>query len=247
MNTKKKLKTGAKIAIGIAAFLLMLGGVFLIYVSDYYHADEVTVAAAISATDVYISNTDGALVFDPGDADTALIFYPGGKVEYTAYEPLMIQIAQQGILCILPEMPFNLAVFNINAADAYLPQYPEISHWYVGGHSLGGSMAASYASKNNEKIEGLILLASYSASDISDSGFRVLSIFGSKDGVLNMDSYRSSRSNLPADFSELIIGTGNHAGFGNYGPQKGDGVAEITPKQQQAETAEAVAEFCLAQ
>ena len=247
MNAKKKLKTGARIAIGLATFLLVLGGVFLIYVSDYSHADEAAVAAAISATDVHISNTDGALVFDPGNADTALIFYPGGKVEYTAYEPLMIQIARQGILCILPEMPFNLAVFDINAADAYLPQYPGISHWYVGGHSLGGSMAASYAAKNSEKLEGLILLASYSASDISQSELNVLSIFGSKDGVLNMDSYRSSRSNLPADFSELILSGGNHAGFGNYGPQKGDGTAEITPEQQQAETAEAVAEFCLTQ
>lgn len=245
MKTKNKLKTGAKIAIGFAAFLLMLGCVFFIYVSDFYHADEVAITAASFSTDIHISKAEGALVFDPGNADTALIFYPGGKVEYTAYEPLMIKIAQQGILCILPEMPFHLAVFDINAADTYIPQYPEISHWYVGGHSLGGSMAASYASKNSEKLEGLVLLASYSASDLSQSGLQVLSIFGSKDGVLNMDAYRSSRSNLPADFSELMLSGGNHAGFGNYGPQKGDENAEITPEQQQNETAQEIAEFCL--
>ena len=151
----------------------------------------------------------------------------------------------RSILCILPKMPFHLAVFDINAADTYIPQFPEISHWYVGGHSLGGSMAASYAAKNSEKLEGLILLASYSASDLSQSGLKVLSIFGSRDGVLNKDSYHSSRSNLPADFSELMLSGGNHAGFGYYGPQKGDETAGITPEQQQTETAHAVAEFCL--
>ncbi len=82
-----------------------------------------------------------------------LIFYPGGKVEYTAYQPLMAACAERDILCVLVEMPFNLAVFDINAADGIQEQYPEVGHWYIGGHSLGGSMAASYLSKHTEKFD----------------------------------------------------------------------------------------------
>lgn len=245
MKEKKKMKTSKKLIIGFAVFLLITASAFLIYVSDYYHADNSAIEAAIMSANIDISNINGTLVFDPGNADTALIFYQGGKVEYTAYEPLMIKIAQKGILCILPKMPFNLAVFDSDAADDYIFDYPDILHWYVGGHSLGGSMAASYASKNLDKVEGLILLASYSTSDLSSSSMRVLSIFGNKDGILNKESYKKNRSNLPVDLIELVLEGGNHAGFGAYGEQKGDGMADITSIQQQVETAEAIMDFVL--
>lgn len=244
MKTKVKMKTGKKIIIGFTFLLLIIISAFLIYVLNYYHADSVKIEAAKIDSTIDISNKNGALIFDPGNADTALIFYPGGKVEYAAYEPLMIKIAQKGILCILPKMPFNLAVFDINAADTYIPEYPKIQHWYIGGHSLGGSMAASYASKSNVKFEGLILMASYSTANISPKGIRVMSIYGSKDGVMNKESYKSNKSNLPDNLEEIVLKGGNHAGFGCYGTQKGDGEAEITPEQQQKDTAQAVAEFC---
>ena len=239
------MKTKKKLAIGFVAFLMLTVCVFLIYTSDYYHADKTAIEVASAGAGIHVSHSNGALVFDPGNADTALIFYPGGKVEYTAYEPLMINIAQKGMVCILPEMPFHLAVFGMNAADRFLLAYPEIKHWYIGGHSLGGSMAASYAAKNTGRIEGLILLASYSAADISLSDMKVLSVYGSEDGVLNRESYQKNKSNLPAKFSEIILQGGNHAGFGYYGPQKGDGKASISKEQQQADTASVVAEFCL--
>lgn len=245
MKTNKKMKTGIKIAIGFIVLLLIVTGAFLIYTMNYYHADSAAIEAARTHGGIDILNKNGALVFDPSKADTAMIFYQGGKVEYTAYEPLMIKIAQKGILCILPKMPFNLAVFDINAADTYFPKYPEIKHWYIGGHSLGGSMAASYSSKNNGKVEGLVLLASYSTADLSSGGMRVLSLYGSKDGVLNKESYQKDKSNLPAGFTEIVLQGGNHAGFGCYGPQQGDGKADITSEQQQTDTAQAVAEFCL--
>lgn len=243
-NMKKKMKIRKKIIISFISFLLIIISVFLIYVSDYYHADYVKIETAKIDSGIGITNKNGALVFDPGNADTALIFYPGGKVEYIAYEPLMIKMAQKGILCILPKMPFNLAVFNINAADTYIPEYPKIQHWYIGGHSLGGSMAASYASKSNTKLEGLVLMASYSTADLASKGMRVMSIYGSKDGVLNKESYKSNKRNLPDNLVEIVLKGGNHAGFGCYGKQKGDGEAEITSEQQQKDTAQAVAEFC---
>lgn len=105
-------------------------------------------------------------------------------------------------------------------------------------------MAANYALKNSEKIEGLILLASYSTDDISSKGIKVMSIYGSKDEVLNKESYEKNKKNLPADFKEIILDGGNHAGFGCYGPQKGDGEAAIASEQQQTDTAKAIAKFC---
>jgi len=241
----KPIKKGIKIILGILILLVVITGAFLIYASDYYHADETAVDAASINGAVTITNYDGALIFDPENADTALVFYPGGKVEYTAYEPLMLKIAQSGILCILTEMPLNLAVFDINAADNYITTaYPDINHWYVGGHSLGGSMAASFAGKNADIVEGLVLLASYSTADLSASKLRVLSIYGSDDKVLNADSYATNASNLPKGFTELVIQGGNHAGFGCYGVQKGDGEASITPDEQQTQTAKAIASFC---
>ncbi len=244
MNNKKKRNLGKKIVVGFTVFVLILVCLLMIYASNYYHAENTEIEAAIIDSGIDISNKDGAVVFDPGNTDTALIFYPGGKVEYTAYEPLMIKIAQKGILCILPKMPFNLAVFDINAADNYISEYSMIKQWYVGGHSLGGSMAASYASKNSNQLKGLLLLASYSTADLSSSGLKVMSIYGSNDGVLNKVSYQDYKSNLPENNIELVIVGGNHAGFGCYGLQKGDGNADITSEQQQKGTAEAFAEFC---
>ncbi|NCC76781.1 MAG: lysophospholipase [Clostridia bacterium] len=238
------MKTAKKTIIGILILLLTLVIAFWIYTLDYYRADPSAIEMASTGSGIDISHSDGALVFDPGHADTALVFYPGGKVEFTAYQPLMTQLAKQGILCILPEMPFNLAVFDIHAADAFVAQNPAITHWYVGGHSLGGSMAASYAASNTSQIEGLVLLASYTTTDLSSSGLRVLSIYGDQDGVLNLDSYQKYRSNLPAELNERVLAGGNHAGFGNYGTQKGDGEATLTPLQQQEKTAQAIANFC---
>ena len=113
----------------------------------------------------------------------------------------------------------------------------------MSGHSLGGSMAASYLSRHPDDFEGLILLAAYSTADLKDSGLSVLSVYGSEDGVMNRNSYETYRENLPADFTEFIIPGGCHAYFGCYGAQKGDGTPEITNEEQIQLTAEAIGEF----
>lgn len=177
---------------------------------------------------------------------TGIIFYPGGLVEYQAYLPLMEKLACRGAFCILVEMPFDFAFFDKQAAGRFLELYPQVDKWYMAGHSLGGAMAASYVSRHQTDFEGLILLASYSTHNISDSGLKVLSIYGSKDGVLNQAHYDKYRKNLPAvgkGFTEIIIEGGNHAQFASYGAQKGDFMPEITPDQQQEITADEIAEW----
>ncbi len=183
-----------------------------------------------TVTVTYVSG--GQYDFVPENPQAGIIFYPGGKVEYTAYAPLMQKLAEEDILCIVPKMPLNLAVLDVDAAEDIMKQYPEIDKWYIGGHSLGGSMAASYAAENPENFEGLLLLAAYSTEDLSDTSMDVYSVYGSEDLVLNMEKYEEYRSNLPEDVYELIIEGGNHAGFGSYGAQEGDGEAAITASAQ---------------
>lgn len=237
---KRKLKIAV---ISVITVIALIFGAFFIYVGDYYHAESRAVTVFASSGNVEKEELDnGAVAYIPEEPIAGFIFYPGGKVEYTAYAPLMEACAQRGILCVLVEMPFNLAVFNINAADGIRERYPEIDSWYIGGHSLGGSMASSYVAEHKEEFDGLILLASYSTEDVSD-GLNVLSVYGSEDKVLNMESYNEYKRNLPDDFTEVIIDGGCHAYFGMYGTQKGDGTPKISNEEQIIITAEEIEKF----
>ena len=236
MKNHKGLKLGA-------VAVLLLCGVCWGYAADFYHADDIAVAAMSSAADVTVEQKGNTLAFVPEDAEAGMIFYPGGKVEYTAYAPLMRALADSGVLGVLVRMPLNLAVLDMNAADGIPEQYSQIRHWYIGGHSLGGSMAASHAAKNTSAYDGLVLLASYSTADLSASGLPVISIYGSEDGVLNMEKYAEYKRNLPAAFEEHILEGGCHAGFGSYGPQDGDGAPKITGEAQIAETVRLLTAF----
>ena len=217
------------------ALLVVIGIGCGIYLGDYYRAE----AEALALTDGH----KGDLVWAPEDAEAGLIFYPGGKVDHAAYAPLMEALADRGILCVVMEMPFHLAVLDMDAAAGIQSQHPEVERWYIGGHSLGGSMAAAYLEQCEENYEGLILLASYSTADLRESGLDVLSIYGSEDGVMNRENYEEYRRNLPENFRELVIDGGCHAGFGLYGAQEGDGDPAITAEEQIAITAEAIAEM----
>ena len=227
-----------------AGALALLAAASWAYVSDYYRADEMAWNAISEGGNAAIRQIEGkGLAFEPEAAQTGLIFYPGGKVEYLSYAPLMRALAEENVLCVLIEMPLNLAVLDMNAADGVMELYPEIDSWYIGGHSLGGSMAASYAQKHEDELEGLVLLASYSTTDLSASGLDVISIYGSEDGVLNKQKYDESRKNLPEDAQEHVIEGGCHAYFGSYGEQEGDGVPRISAEEQIETTVRLLTDF----
>ena len=234
----RKIKKGLLIFLAVVLAVSMAFGV---YAGQYYHAD----LEAIQDQSLQVEYErmerleDGSLVFYPAQYQSAVIFYPGGKVEALAYIPLMEHLAQEGVLAVLMPMPFNLAVLAKDAAAGIPEQFPEVESWYMAGHSLGGSMAASFAGENTAWVDGLILLAAYSTDPVD---VPVLSICGSEDGVLNMDKYDKYRSNL-AELTEVVLEGGNHAGFGFYGPQEGDGAASITNLEQISRTAVQIAEF----
>lgn len=243
-------KQKRKIFIIVASIVLVIAvlvGVCAIYLGDYYKAYDEAIGAFLPQGIAWKEEPGGNIVFEPDGAKTGLIFYPGGKVEHSAYIPLMQVCAEKGILCIIAEMPFNLAVLDINAADGIQKEYPQIENWYIGGHSLGGSMAASYLEKHTDEYEGLILLGSYSTADLSDVGIEVLSIYGSEDQVLNLEKYNDNMSNLPKDFKDIVIEGGCHAYFGMYGAQDGDGVPSISNSEQILRTAEYIVQMILSE
>lgn len=240
-KTKRRKRVFVTLAVTFSLLLALLIA-SAIYLSDYYEADEDKIAAFSSSIDGQYD--DGKIIFEPlSETDTALVFYPGGKVHYRAYIPLMQACAEEGILCILYDMPFNLAVFDSDAADGIQNQFPKIKNWYIGGHSLGGSMAASFLADTKDSYSGLVLLGSYSTEDFSDSQIKVLSVYGSCDKVLDMADYNENKANLPSDFEEVVIDGGCHAFFGMYGRQDGDGEPSVTNEEQIYMTADAIASF----
>lgn len=160
-------------------------------------------------------------------------------MEDTAYLPLLSELAVKGIDCFLIKMPCNLAFFGQNKAGKVMDAY-EYTHWYLSGHSLGGAMAASFASKHLESLDGLVLLAAYPTKSLKADSFSVLSIYGSKDGILNMEKVQDGRRRMPADYAEICIEGGNHAQFGDYGEQKKDHAAQISREEQQKQTVDAI-------
>ena len=235
-------KRKRKIFIITSSVILMIAimiGACDIYLGDYYRADEGAIAVFNADENITVSVSDnGNLIFEPQNATRGFIFYPGGKVEHRAYEPLLAELAREGVLCVIVKMPFNLAVFDINAADGIQDEYPKIEEWYIGGHSLVGSMAASYLEENSEDYEGLVLLGSYSTADLTNTDLKVLSIYGSEDKVMNREKYDKNKSNLPTGITEIVIDGGCHAYFGMYGAQDGDGMPTISNKEQIILTAE---------
>lgn len=231
------VKTRKWIPLAAAVLTVILGIGF--YAADYYRAVETDAALPESCS---VEVLEDRVVYAPEKAETGLIFYPGGKVEFTAYEPLMVKLAQENVLCVLVKMPLNLAVLDSDAAEGIPEQFPEVKRWYLAGHSLGGSMAASYAADHASAYEGLILLAAYSTADLRESGLKVCSLYGDRDGVLNLEKYAKYRTNLPEDTVEQILPGGNHAGFGSYGAQEGDGISELEPGAQIQWAAEKILE-----
>ena len=212
--------------------LAILAGVFFWYVSDYYRAEDI--ALQVMARDSGITVQENLTILSPAaPTDTAIIFYPGAKVEAEAYLPLLDQIRQTGVACILVHMPFHMAIFDADAAEDVIAQFPKIQHWYMAGHSMGGAMASKFASDHPDLVDGLILMGAYIYGDYPDE--KALTIYGS----LN----QSVEDHIDYTQNIVEIEGGNHAQFGNYGPQKGDLPATISAQEQQKQTVEAIEAF----
>ena len=215
--------------------LLILGG-FVVWAAGAATPMPEALAALQSDAQVNV-DTDPWLVFEPATADPAggLVIYPGARVDPRAYAPAARELARQGYLVVIVPMPLNLAFFAPDRAAEVMAAFPDVDHWAVGGHSLGGAMSARFAYQNPGLVQGLVLWAAYPAStdDLSNYSLAVASIYGTLDGLATEDKIEASRPLLPAGTHWTAIEGGNHAQFGWYGPQSGDNPATISRMEQQ--------------
>lgn len=220
--------------VSLGVFALVMG--FTLWVSD---VQEPMAEAEVSLeSDAHIQvATEPWISFRPRGktATTGLILYPGGRVAPEAYAPPARAIAEEGYLVVIPPMPLNLAVLDLDKAAEITDAYAQIITWAIGGHSLGGAMAAQYAGQHPDQIDGLILWASYPAesNDLSNRDLAVVSIYATRDGLADPDAVLAAKDNLPPSTKWVGIEGGNHAGFGWYGEQDGDLAATINREEQQ--------------
>jgi dienelactone hydrolase len=167
-------------------------------------------------------------------SSTGFIFYPGTRVDSESYAVWARMLAEAGYTVILAQMPLDLAVMDIERAGTIITAYPKIKKWAIGGHSMGGSMAAFYTAKHKESIDGMVFMGSYPAEKtiLDSKGLKVLSLYGSEDLVASEAEIEARRANLPGDTEFFRIDGGNHSGFGFYGDQPGDGKASISKSEQ---------------
>ena len=206
-----------------------------------YIAENEAIRYLRSSETIEVSKIDKGYFFDGPGYETAIIFFPGARVEYLSYAKLMYKIAENGYDCFLLRVPFDLAFFDINAPEKIMNEY-DYENWYISGHSLGGVVAGMYVSKRPENVKGIIGLASYPSGELPKN-IEYISFYGTEDKILNLEKYNDSKKFLPEDYKEFIIEGGNHSGFANYGEQNGDGKAKITSDDQQKYVIEMLKEY----
>jgi len=234
------MKRGRRLVWGISLLLAAALG-FGIYASNAYPASEAALVCLEGSAAVRVEADRRLVALDgPGEAD-GLVFYPGGRVAPEAYLPLLTLLAEGGVDCYLVNMPFNLAVFGVNRVEGVMAGRGH-ERWFLAGHSLGGAMAAIWVAGHPAAVDGLILLAAYPSSPLPED-LPVLVLYGSEDGVLNRDRLAAAEKYLPPGAAVEVLPGGNHAGFGDYGEQDGDGVATLSHADQQRWTAGRILEF----
>ncbi|MEJ5201653.1 MAG: alpha/beta fold hydrolase [Anaerolineales bacterium] len=244
---KSRAKLLTKILLAIFT-LLALGVIgFVLWANTPLAAQPEALDALRSDSQVIVEVNSEWITFSPvtGIARTGLVFYPGGRVDYRAYALPLRRIAASGYRVILVRMPLNLAFFAPEKASEVISEFSEVSRWVIGGHSLGGAMAAAYAYRHPEQIQGLVLWAAYpaQANSLSSRPLKVVSIYATRDGLATLEKIQASRGLLPPDTRWVAIEGGNHSQFGSYGLQPGDGEATISMQQQLAQVVEATVDL----
>ncbi|WP_052356572.1 alpha/beta hydrolase [[Clostridium] dakarense] len=228
----------------LAGLVIAIVG-FFIWANNSYKPQAMAHSALISDENVIV-NKDKFITFTPANTNPTkgFIFYPGARVNPESYAPICKDIAQKGYKVFIVEPTLNLAILSPNKAKDVIEENSDISTWVVGGHSLGGTIAAKFASNNRTLVDGVVLLASYPMNDdLKSLSMDVISIWGSKDGVVNFKSLIESKEKLPSDATFVEIEGGNHAQFGDYGKQKGDNEAIINQEKQIDITSKSIIKF----
>jgi hypothetical protein len=243
--TDKPLSTLKRSRIGLLILLLLVGLLILVGIPVLTSARQPLPEAveALKSDGLVEVRREPWLTFTPteGTPDTGFVFYPGGRVDPRGYAPLLKAIASEGYLVVVPEMPLNIAAFRPSIADKIIAAHPETSQWVIGGHSVGGAMAAQYAAGHSESIKGLAIWASYPPdwADLSDLAIPVTSIYGGREIGVTDSTVGERKHLLPADTVYVRIEGGDHHQFGSYEIDPKDHRATISRESQQRQIIQA--------
>ncbi|MDR6906550.1 pimeloyl-ACP methyl ester carboxylesterase [Agromyces sp. 3263] len=240
-----------RIALWVAAVLALAVVVFLVWAHTVFAGERPESLKAWTDSEVTIRHTDSSFVIEPADggSDVGLVFIPGARVDPSAYLwKLSGIVAETGVTVVITEPTLNLAFFDQRPLSTFTSEAPGVSQWYVGGHSLGGVRACQLAEAGTDaaadpEVVGLVLFGSYCANDLSDTDLRVLSLVGENDGLSTPAKVEASAGLLPPDTVSVLLEGANHAAFGDYGPQPGDGAATASDEETRDGITAAVAEF----
>lgn len=239
---KSKLLKKRIITLLTVLLLFVIG--FFIWLSNGYSLQEEDMKYMQSNSKVEVTIDGNYTYFTPKNVNTTkgFIFYPGERVDSSSYAKLCNEVASYGYKVVEVDMPFNYANFGKDKATKVIEDNPEITTWVIGGDSLGGSVACEYA-VNNKNVEGIVLISSYPKNNISELGFKVLSLWGSKDNVVDYKELINSKEQLPKDTKYVEIEGANHSQFANYGMYSGDEEALISSDEQMDITVKNIVNF----
>ncbi|MBB6334509.1 alpha/beta hydrolase [Schaalia hyovaginalis] len=196
---------------------------------------EVATAEGVSVEE---TSTEIALNADRG-LTRGFIVQPGAKVAPAAYAPILSELASRcECMIVLIKQPLQVGFLAASAPEDIIAAHPEVTNWAIGGHSLGG-VVASRSAQEDERIDELILWASYPSEAVTREGLQVASIWGSEDGLATGEKREETAGLLPADATVTVIEGGIHSFFGDYGIQSGDGNATIPREAAQGQIVEA--------
>lgn len=231
----------------VLVLFLLVGACTAIWYLRPYQPSQAAKDAMQGGEGITVIDTGDWIAFEGGETrEPGLILYPGALVKAESYAPIARALAGSGYRVFIARMPLNLAITDVERANQVLKAYPQQS-FVIGGHSLGGTMAARYAVSQPDRIEGVILLGAYpdKRGNLKEAGVPVLSLLGSRDGVIDRKKYEENKQFLPVDTVYMSIEGGNHAQFGSYGPQEGDQPAAISPQEQWQQTVAAIKDWLL--
>jgi pimeloyl-ACP methyl ester carboxylesterase len=230
-----------------------VGWLVVAWWSRPFSAKEPALTAMESDSAVTVSESLTRIVMTPTvpASDTAVFYQPGAKVEARAYAAVLRPLAEAGHQVVIVKQPMGIAFLSLGAFDRVRSEFDEFPSWVLGGHSLGGTVASMQADDNGGdgpgSARGLLLHASYPASDISQSlQAEVTSVFGTNDGLATPEDIASSRADLPASSQFVPIEGAVHSFFGDYGPQPGDGEPTINHDEARTLISNASLEFVTA-
>jgi pimeloyl-ACP methyl ester carboxylesterase len=217
----------AKVGIGVLVVIALVSVAFGVYVNMVMPGERAEALRVWNDRGVSITSTDHSIVLAPtGPSNgTGLVFIPGAKVDPYAYMFKLSSLVEDGVTVVITKPTLNLAFFDTRPLSSFTADAPGVADWFVGGHSLGGVKACMLA--DDPAVSGLILFGSYCANDLSDTDLDVVSISGSADGLSTPEKIANAAAMLPADTEFVEIAGANHAAFGDYGVQPGDGEATI--------------------